>query len=185
MKAHIFNKVDNCLLHLSTLLDYPDANFLKALAQVKEEVSLRYPDTAPALRSFESLCAKFSPCKLEEIFTRTFDLAAICSPYITGYIYGNESYDRGTLMAQLSEKLEEYGIEREGELPDHLKLLLRLGAYSNEEELKELCTFCLLEPVKAMKGSLPDTNPYFHLIGAIQILVERGASGKLRGHLDV
>lgn len=179
-------QVNRSLLHLCELLEYPRADFKFKLAKAREEVSRNYPETKSALNSFADSCTELTAGQMEEVFTRTFDLAAICSPYISGYIYGSESYDRGTLMAQLSEKLIELDIDRGGELPDHLKLLLKMAAYCNEEELHELCIYCLSEPVKAMKDSLSSTNssinPYFYLMQVIHILVERWAGRMRSGH---
>ena len=179
MSMQMGTKKGLALPHLGQLLYYPRQSYQAAVLLASISVSRNFPSVSKALGQFAKTCQTKSLQDLEEIYTSTFDLAAICSPYITGYIYGDESYDRGTLMAQFSAQYDEIGFDTNGELPDHLALVLCYASWLDNEVLDELITYCLLEPVKAMVEKLKDsTNPYFNLLSAVLILVQDKDGGR-------
>lgn len=161
------------LCSLGQLLDYPQEDFAERTEFLTEQVTQQYPATKKLLTQFVQGCHRKTQGELEELYTRTFDLAAICSPYITGYIYGDENFDRGTFMALLGEKFQEMGFDTRGELPDHLAVLLRFSAALDSETLDELISFCLLDPINQMEERLQDAdNPYTHLLAAISLVIK-------------
>jgi len=166
------------LAQLALMLDYPDGQFYSRLSGLADSVGSAYPEAAKPLKKFYELCKEMPLSELEELYTRTFDLAAIASPYITGYIYGDENYDRGTLMACLSENYSRLGFELEGELPDHLALLLRFASWLDEETLDELIEYCLRDPVAQMCEQLRNCdNVYFFLLTAINAVLKSASGG--------
>ncbi|MBX9948249.1 MAG: molecular chaperone TorD family protein [Candidatus Obscuribacterales bacterium] len=170
------------LAQLALMLCYPDEQFHSKLDGLTDSIGSVYPEALKPFKRFCELSKASSLAELEELYTRTFDLAAIASPYITGYIYGDENYDRGTLMACLSENYSRLGFELEGELPDHLALLLRFSSWLDEETLDELIEYCLREPVAQMCEQLRNSdNMYFFLLSAISAVLnsaQRGDSHK-------
>ncbi len=177
--ANAGTKKGIALAQLGLLLDYPDSEFLLNLKMQVKSVMSSYPKTTKPLNTFLSKCKEMSQGELEELYTRTFDLAAIASPYITGYIYGDENFDRGTLMACLSENYSQLGFDLKGELPDHLSVLLRFSSWLDEEALNELIEYCLLKPVAEMVSQLNQgDNLYFFLLSAINIVLNSAPSGE-------
>lgn len=167
------------LAQLGQLLDYPDEEFFSKLQSVSVSVASAFPRAGKPLKEFEEQAALVTLSDLEELYTRTFDLAAIASPYITGYIYGDENFDRGTLMACLSENYARLGFDLNGELPDHLAQLLRFASLLDEETLDELISFCLLKPVAEICQQLKSCdNAYFHLLSAIDTTLNSAPSGE-------
>lgn len=179
MSLQIGTKKGLALAQLGQMLDYPSGDFARNMKQISRSVASAYPKTAKQLSQFDSVCNNKSLSDFEELFTRTFDLAAICSPYITGYIFGDENFDRGTLMATLSQKYTELGFDSRGELPDHLALLLRFASWLDDEALNELISFCLIKPVTEMTERLKDSdNAYYFLLSAILSVMKTDHPGE-------
>lgn len=160
------------LAQLGLMLKYPQGDFQRDMSRLGQNVVSSFPKTKKQIELLEIALNKNSQTEFEELFTRTFDLAAICSPYVTGYIFGDENFDRGTLMATLQEKYSELGFDSQGELPDHLSLLLRFSSWLDDEELEELVSFCMLEPVKEMTDRLKDSdNAYYFILSAVLLIL--------------
>jgi nitrate reductase delta subunit len=163
------------LAQLGQLLDYPSGDYVGKVKSLISSVSDNFPKTKAALEKFQQFVEESSLAHLEETYTRTFDLAALCSLYVTGYLFGDENFDRGSLMAVLAGKYEEYGFEKGGELPDFLPLMLKFTAYLSIEELDELVQFCLKEPVAQMLKQLHDSkSSYASLFQGIELVLHAG-----------
>jgi len=159
---------------LATLLEYPRASFFDDLDQAAERLEKSSPHAASKVRDFSSRLADCSVSDLEELFTRTFDMAPILCPYVTAHIYGDENFDRGRLMSALSSKFEEKGFSPGNELPDHLAVILRFAPYLSSEELTELNDYCLRQPLTEMHRTLSDAgSPYAHVLEAIQSVIDQ------------
>lgn len=172
MTVKMGTKKGIALAQLGLMLKYPQGDFQKDMSRLGQSVVSSFPKTKKQIELLEAALNKNSQTEFEELFTRTFDLAAICSPYVTGYIFGDENFDRGTLMATLQEKYSELGFDSQGELPDHLSLLLRFSSWLDDEELEELVSFCMLEPVKEMTDRLKDSdNAYYFILSAVLLIL--------------
>lgn len=166
------------LAQLGQMFGYPTVGFDEQLARLAGSIESAYPESKKTLRLFTVAMAEKSLGEKEELFTKTFDLAAICSLYVTGYIFGDENFDRGTLMATLGDKYAELGYDTEGELPDHLPILLVFSSWLDEEALDELIRFCLLAPVNEMVDRLKDSeNPYFFLLSSVLVVLKTDLAG--------
>ncbi len=110
----------------------------------------------------------------EELHTRTLDLAPIFAPYV-GYITWGDSYQRGEFMAEMKRVQDKLGIDRDGELPDHLDPVARYLAVSNNPhpQLVELFPAAITRMSKTLKEAEKD-NPYRHVLRAFE-----DAAGKL------
>lgn len=109
----------------------------------------------------------------EELHTRTLDLAPIFAPYVGFAIFG-ENYQRGEFMAGLKAAQDEIGIDRRGELPDHLEPVLRYLAATNEPfpGLVEVFAQAVSKMRKTLKDAEAD-NPYRHVLAAAAEAAER------------
>jgi nitrate reductase delta subunit len=88
---------------------------------------------AALLHEFHSFVEQASPARLEELYTGTFDLQAVCYPYVGYHLFG-DSYKRGMFMAQLNAGYREKGFSTGKELPDHVAVILRFLASVPEAE---------------------------------------------------
>lgn len=149
---------------LAEAFRYPAPNRLAALDRALAD----FPP-GKSLASFRLFLENLRPLKLgqwEELYTRTWDLNPLSPPYIGFHRWG-EDYKRGNFMAQLTQAYRRYGIEADGELPDHLVPVLRYLDQAEEvlPELKESLEFALQKMQAALKKSEPQ-NPYLHLLDA-------------------
>jgi len=110
----------------------------------------------------------------EELHTRTLDLAPIFAPYV-GYVIWGDSYQRGEFMAKIKVAEDEAGIDRKGELPDHLDPIARYLSVVDEPlpQLVELFPKAITKMKKTLKAA-ESGNPYRHVLGAFD-----EAAGKL------
>ena len=109
----------------------------------------------------------------EELHTRTLDLAPIFAPYI-GFVIWGENYQRGEFMAGVKVAQDEVGIDRNGELPDHLEPVLRYLSATDERYpgLVEVFPRAVSKVSKTLKEAEAD-NPYRHVLAAAAEAAER------------
>lgn len=158
------------LEQLAVTLEYPTSHYKRDVTDWIEQYSQEFPEAASAISLFSSAIDKHSATDLEEIYTRTFDMAPVCSPYISGHIYGDENFERGTLLTALNDRYRDENFATNGELPDHLALILRFMPHLDQEEALEMLEYCLSRPLGEMRKALED-NPYRYVIEAVQSLV--------------
>lgn len=125
------------------------------------------PGTRKALGRFVQAIQDISLGEWEELYTRTFDLSPVVAPYL-GYQIWGDGYPRGNFMAALNRAYHVQGMEDEGELPDHLGLILRyLGTGAHPlPELGEVFAPATKKMLAILRKSDKD-NPYVAILGAI------------------
>jgi nitrate reductase delta subunit len=156
---------------IAMALEYPGPGSLEKL-RVAWEALPGGPVRRNLLRFFADL-EQLSPAGWEELHTRTLDLAPIFAPYVGFAIFG-ENYQRGEFMAGLKVAQDEIGIDRRGELPDHLEPVLRYLAATNEPfpGLVEVFAQAVSKMRKTLKEAEAD-NPYRHVLAATAEAAER------------
>lgn len=166
------------LSSLATVLEYPGPDFEKSLEELHSSLLTVLPAAAEALNNFKEQTEKLTLSDLEELYTRTFDLAPQCIPYLSSHIYGDENFERGALMSRLSERYQETDFDTGGELPDHIALVLRFTPNFENDEFQELVHFCLSSAMAKMTESLVEAeNPYRFVFKAASELIESEREG--------
>jgi nitrate reductase delta subunit len=164
------------LAFLAEALRYPAAGRLETL----HSGLARLPD-GPAKRGladFIQRIEKLSLAEWEEIYTHTLDLSPTIAPYV-GYQMWSDSYKRGSFMAKINREMQELGIEKDGDLPDHLVPILRYLDASAEPGITPIVELVeVFEPaVQKMRKGLRKTepnNPYVYLLEAVRRAAELG-----------
>jgi nitrate reductase delta subunit len=157
---------------LSTLLEYPSLDYLDKVRSCRDRLVSPFPEASELVQEFLGAASGHTLEELEEIYTRTFDMAPICLPYVASYIFGDESFDRGKLMTGLVDAYARLGFDTGGELPDHLALLLRFAGHLDEAEFADLVEYCLEKPVGEMVDKLQGAdNLYAPAMRAIQLVL--------------
>ncbi len=106
---------------LADALYYPFPGLLASL-----EAGAPTIPQGPGRKAFQSFIEAVRGLTLEEweeLYTRTLDLSPAVAPYL-GYQLWGDGYPRGVFMAALNRAYLAAGLEVDGELPDHLGVVL-------------------------------------------------------------
>ena len=155
------------------LLEYPSAMLGKQARECLDALSFAGSPAAAPLQSFCRYAQEAPLARMEELYTRTFDLQAVCSPYV-GYQLFGDSYKRGMFMARLNEGYRERGFSAGSELPDHIAVVLRFLDQGTEDEFsRALLAEGLVPALAKMRQCLgsPSENPYSEVIGALSLAI--------------
>lgn len=125
------------------------------------------------LKKFFRTAEEISLSRLEEIYSRTFDLQAVCVPYAGCHLFG-EDPARGMFMVKLGALYRSRNVKWDGELPDHISVMLRfLSVSDGGEERQELIDYCLIPSVRKMvKCFRENDNPYQGILKAVLLALE-------------
>jgi len=151
---------------LAEALRYPHPDQLERLESGM--VELENKSQMKSFKVFVKKMKRLSLAQREELHTRTLDLNPLAAPYV-GYQVWGENYQRGAFMSRLNQEMVKKGIDKEGELPDHLIPILRYMTTTSEpiQELDDV----LPRALKAMRTKLKKAeadNPYLHLLEAVE-----------------
>ncbi len=152
---------------VSLCLGYPDETLVAARAQLASAV-----DTLPDGRAREHLTQFtdwFAVVPEEDLtvqYVRTFDMRRDTSLNLTYHSHG-ETRRRGLALLELKRRLRACGmVPEDGELPDHLPLLLEVAAVEPEHGAEILR---LVRPgIEMLRRGLAD-SPYGHLVDALVV----------------
>lgn len=159
----------------AALLEYPTPELPHQAGACAALLAEGYPEAADLVLQFQGSVSGLTTTRMEEIYTRTFDLQPVCYPYVGYHLFG-ESYKRGAFMAQLNENYRSYGYSAGNELPDHVAVILRFCALGeaarNTGFTQALICEGLAPTLKKMAGALnaqPD-NPYSSVVMALSLV---------------
>ena len=159
---------------LAELLSYPGPDLPALAERAAEALAGLVPEAARAVASFRAATSALPLGRLEEVYSATFDLNPACCPYL-GYHRFAESPKRAALMVGLKQAYAAVGLASEGELPDHLCLVLRYLALAEDAELAgELRDEVLLPGLEKMLQALAGSdNAYASLLHAALLVARR------------
>lgn len=152
--------------HLSSLARYPGDDYFDHLHTALAAMPLCEP-----LRKFAALVAPESIRRLQEQYTRTFDLNPVCAPELGWHLFG-ETYERGAFLSRMRRELREHDVVEGSELPDHLAYALKLAARMNRDPGEDFVLACLSPAVHRMLRALPEENIFRPLVVAIRESLE-------------
>lgn len=160
------------LAALGRALTYPAAGYETLLDGLVCTLA-GVPAAATAVERFQEETGEWPLRRLQETYTRTFDLAPMCIPYASVHLFGEESFKRAEVMTALQAAYTRVGFDRGGELPDHIALMLRAAPRFGEAEWSEVRDMLVRGPLHKMHEAISqsETNPYRHLLAAVQALV--------------
>ncbi len=151
----------------SAILDYPDSQLSERVDEAIVLLSSLHGKAAALLTEFQTFLAKTPIGTMEEIYSRTFDLQAVCFPYVGFHLFG-EDHRRALFMAGLKGDYRANQFSCGNELPDHLRVMLRFLAGDSHEGRDELIDLCVIPALKKMAAGLADTsNPYWNVLESL------------------
>ena len=166
------------------ILRYPTPSLHNQVDECVSLLTYLDMDAVSLLNEFRAILQITTLERMEEIYTRTFDLQAICHPYVGYHLFGNGS-QRGMFMAGLIEHYNVCGFSAGNELPDHLGIMLRFASNSTTAERKELTSECIAPAVKKMVSGFEDgSNPYREVLQALLLVLQREGADQVTPTVD-
>ena len=157
----------NHLLHtFARLLSYPEDDYQMRAAELVRAFE-NDQNQRKQLLPFYDFIRTASPGKIEEIFTRTFDMNKTTCLEIGWHLYG-EDYKRGEFLVRMRQSLAEYKIPESIELPDHISHCLLLLAALDEEDAPVYAERFLKPTLKIILKNFDKANPFRPLVEALQ-----------------
>jgi nitrate reductase delta subunit len=160
--------LDLCLC-FSRLLSYPNAQLKPLAADCYRQLQQTDPDAAVIFAAFINFLEQWELPRIEELYTSAFDLQALSFPYV-GYQLCGESQARTLFLMKLQEIYKQHDFSSEGELPDHLSVMLRfIGTVADPQGNREIIDDALLPALeKIIEGIENQQHPYRQLLMALQ-----------------
>lgn len=157
------------------ILEYPGARLARAVQECEALVASRNAEAGALLGRFRAFVEEAPLARLEEVYTGTFDLDAACHPYVGYHLFG-ESYKRSVFLLGLKERYTARGFAAGSELPDHVAVLLRFLATTDDAGLAaELVGEALLPALDRMTGTGEGQSPkeYQRVLQALRLVLQR------------
>jgi len=156
------------------ILDYPTPSLPDHVKDCISSLAAVHKEAAPMLDEFRVFLDATSMDRMEELYTRTFDLQAICHPYVGYHLFGDGSR-RGVFMSGLKEHYRTCGFAAGNELPDHLGIMLRFASNCAISDREELVDECMIPAVERMISAFEDDrNPYKRILEALLRFLQKG-----------
>lgn len=153
---------------LADLLAYPGPGLSARAADCAAALAEDHPTAAARLSRFALLALSSGAGDLEEAYTRAFDLAPLCSPYVGDQLFGATG-ERSLLLAGLRELAIDAGVAPGGELPDHVSEMLRLVAAPIPTDVRDdLVRDGLAPALEKMLAALEEArHPWADVLAAV------------------
>lgn len=167
---------------LVDIMSYPRPDLETSVSECLELLNDRYPAAARELKRFRDQVETLPLGRIEELYTSTFDINPVCAPYVGYHLFG-DNHKRGEFLVRLKKDYGVYDFSVEGELPDHLAVMLQfLAMLEDEQTARSLMGECLLPALEKMLGDTNRTDsPYLSVIKAIMIIFGKELEKDLPG----
>lgn len=144
----------------SSLLIYPDENFMQKLSELEKSIS----GLAPHHRSpFDNFLVAIKEMTLDEIqrhYVEIFDMRRRCSLFLTSWTHG-DTRNRGMALIYFKEKYKDANIViSDEELPDHLAVVLEFAALVDPVE-GSLLLGEHRAPIELIRDALHSANSFY------------------------
>ena len=173
------------------LLDYPTESPLEAVGECRRLVAGVSPDADALLDRFQGFVEGSTLGRLQEEYTRAFDMDESHSLYV-GYHLLGESYKRSAMLLEFMERYRAYGVEVAGELADHLPVVLRFLTVCDDHDMVDEIVYDAVWPTLEMISKDDDADdadsdeegppvaaplPYHELLDSLLLFVRASTSG--------
>jgi len=120
---------------MADLFRYPGTDFKQQVIETQTMLRVLYPEVADTLQRFTEWVETTPLHEVEEIFSRTFHVQAIC--YLDlGFVIFGEDYKRGEFLVNMKREQAEAGNDCGEELPDNLANMLSLLPLLKDDDFR-------------------------------------------------
>lgn len=164
----------NAFEWFARLLDYPGETIRE---DARNCMALLTPEAAEKIRQFEAFCAATGLTKLQELYTKSFDLRPDCTLNASYHLFGDD-WRRSIFLAELKGIYNSSSFETGSELPDHTCLILEfLGTKGQREQRDELAEECVIPAVRHILAAMAqEENPYKFVLEALLLWLAAGGN---------
>jgi len=164
------------------LLEYPEHHIVETVDECIRVTDGVSSEAAAILRSFREFVADTSLGRLQEEYTRSFDMEEAHSLYVGFHLLG-ESYKRSAFLVELHDRYRPYDIDLGSELGDHIPIMLRFLAVCEDPEIgSEIIGDALWPALRKIttrpareedleEGPPKEALPYHSLLDALTLVV--------------
>lgn len=132
-------------MHLANLFRYPLSGYRDRVLDCAAYLEEHYAEARRVLEPFLQYVHTHSDHEIEEIFSKTFHIQAVCYLDI-GYVLFAEDYKRGEFLVHMKKEIEKAGIDSGEELADNLPCVLELMAVMQDVDFLEEFAARILKP---------------------------------------
>lgn len=159
-RARIYDQV-------ARLFAYPLPGYTAEFGRCAAALSEDHGQAAAELRPLLEIISPMSLEKIQELYTRTFDINPVCTLEVGWHIYG-EDYARGAFLVKMREMLRSHNLPESTELPDHLTHVLSILGRLHGEEADDLAARYVLPSLEKMLPAMEDGKaPYKAILKAV------------------
>lgn len=135
---------------LSEMLKYPSVRFPEEVGRCSALLKKEYPEAFHEFERFENWVKHTPMVEMEEVYTKTFHIQAIC--YLDlGYVLFGEDYKRGEFLVNMKKEQRDAGNDCGDELPDNLvNVLTLIPKLDDDEFLNELVVKIIIPALHKM-----------------------------------
>lgn len=153
------------------LFSYPDQTWLAVLGETAVALEDCFPQASELLGRLATAYYGYDTGQVEEAYAATFDMSPRCTLDLGWHLFG-EAYGRGALLVQIGARLRKHGIEKSGELADHLPNVIRLLGRLDDGDASMLVSTSIRPALNVIHQNLSrDENAYQNLIGALMAVL--------------
>ena len=157
--------------NLASVLSYPTKAIYEQTERLLQQVRKAAPDQTETVQVFSNYIIESRLEKIEESFTRSFDMNPSCCLEIGWHLYG-EDYQRGEFLVHMRQSLEEEQIKETVELPDHVSHCLKLLACLEPADAEVFSRKYMQPALLKIQTALEEENPYACIVDLVQHILE-------------
>ncbi len=166
------------------VLEYPTPSLPDQVDKGISLLAFAHREATPMMDEFRAFLQDTSLESMEELYARTFDLQAVCHPYVGYHLFGDGSR-RSFFMSGLKGHFKTSGFSSGNELPDHLSTMLRFASNCTTPEREELVRECIMPAVERMvSGFEDDGNPYKSVLEALLLFLQKEVTGRINPDVE-
>lgn len=138
---------------IAKIAAYPGSDYKECVNECMDIFRSHYPDSAREFERFASFVNSKSVHEIEEVYSITFHIQAIC--YLDlGYVLFGEDYHRGDFLVHMKREQEKVGNDCGAELADNLANVFTLMAKMPDDEFLNELAVRVVQP--AMRKMLDE-----------------------------
>lgn len=130
---------------MAKLFAYPGVGFAEDVQGIQTYLNEHYPEAGQTLQRFTAFTQQSDIWQMEEVYTKTFHIQAIC--YLDlGFVVFGEDYKRGEFLVNMKHEQAKAGNDCGNELADNITNVLTLLPMIEDREFRDELLGMIIRP---------------------------------------